>query len=143
MVIYLASARVRSTLFQRCPQVNKMTIGYDMPRGWALEVLGRNGQFLLPLFLAMHPSKRRGEPWYSCVCRITMYHPAPPKTYLQIHTVEYAAEALSHDMLSPNRVAKSAKVVEIVFSIVPTSTHFNYIFWRTPAVKPFCVVGPT
>jgi len=51
-----------------------------------------------------------------------MYHPAPPKTYLQIHTVEYAAEALSHDMLSPNRVAKSAKVVEIVFSLVPTST---------------------
>jgi hypothetical protein len=28
---------------------------------------------------------RRGEPWYSCVCRIPMYHPAPPKTYLQIH----------------------------------------------------------
>jgi hypothetical protein len=28
---------------------------------------------------------RRGEPWYSCVCRIAMYHPAPPKTYLQIH----------------------------------------------------------
>jgi len=28
---------------------------------------------------------RRGEPWWSCVCRRPMYHPAPPKTYLQIH----------------------------------------------------------
>jgi hypothetical protein len=27
---------------------------------------------------------RRGEPWYSGVCRRPMYHPAPPKTYLQI-----------------------------------------------------------
>ena len=32
------------------------------------------------------PLNRRGGPWYSCVCcRIPMYHPAPPKTYLQIH----------------------------------------------------------
>ena len=58
-------------------------------------------------------------------------------------TVEYAAKASPHDMLSRNRVAKSAKVVEIVFSIVPTSTHFNKFFWRTPGVTPFCVVGPT
>ncbi len=58
-------------------------------------------------------------------------------------TVEYAAKASPHDMLSCNWVAKSAKVVEIVFSIVPTSTHFNYFFWRTPGVTPFCVVGPT
>ena len=39
-------------------------------------------------------------------------------------TVEYAVLAMSHDMLSRNRVAKSAKVVGKVFSIVPTSTHF-------------------
>ena len=27
---------------------------------------------------------RRGEPWYSCVCRYDRYRPAPPKKYLWI-----------------------------------------------------------
>jgi hypothetical protein len=48
--LLVSECYTRSTLFQRRPQVNKMTIGY-MPRGWALEVPGRNGQFLLTLRL--------------------------------------------------------------------------------------------
>jgi hypothetical protein len=35
-------------------------------------------------------------------------------------TVEHAAETLAHDLFSCNWVAKSAKVVEIVFCMLPT-----------------------
>ncbi len=50
--------------------------------------------------------------------------PSVDENLFKEYTVEYAVLAMSHDMLSRNRVAKSAKVVGKVFTIVPTSTHF-------------------
>ncbi len=51
---------------------------------------------------------RRGEPWYSCVCMIPMYHPAPPKTYLQIHMYQILYQSL-HNSTGPPAAKKRSR----------------------------------